>query len=289
MGSGRRRDVLVIAMGLLVGIGGSVLADDALDLVRGDGGSEALVPNAGDDVERFDEVVPASSERIAPTPAPSPSDAIEGFLTAEASGQHEQSFALLTEAGRDTYGSPATWQAAHASFFPVAAFEMQGVNHAGSRTSVVTDVRYESTINEVIGLVPARAEVTWLVVEEGGGWLVDFDGADVAPRFPPDRDAVDAARRWATTRQDCRVAEEYSAGLVGLATIADRLCDADGPLHFGPVASLDSGDTSALVSAFGAPAATWARAVDITGPVEMTVVLAPVDDTWLVVGVVDAR
>lgn len=292
-GGRRRRDLLVVGAGLVLGIGVSVFADDVSELVRGDTGSAVRTaePAAPGERQEFSPVVAdrPAGEEVAATPAATPSQAVERFLAAEVERDHERSFALLSAAGRSTYDSPAAWRASHASFFPVSGFDVRGVNDAGTSTSVVVDMRYASSLDEVLGLVPARAEVTWPVVKESGGWLVDFDGAGIDARFPAEDGAAEAARTWATARQSCDKATEYSAGLVGAATLAERLCRAKGRLVLGPVSPLDSSDNSAMVSAFGAPAAIWARTVRISGPVELTAVLAPVDDRWLVVGIVAPR
>lgn len=274
---------------LLAGFGGAVFAEDARELFRRDRDDPAVAASTLAAVEgrTFDDVPPAApdAEPVAAEPASTPSEALERFLAAEVAGEPDRSFALLSTAGRAAYRSPAAWQASHAGFFPIMDYSLVGVNDAGDSTEVVTDVRYRPSLDEVIGLVPARAEVTWAVVKEAGGWLVDFDGAEVSPRFPADAKALTAVERWARSRQDCEEADEYSAGLVGLSKLADSLCDARGRLTFGDVAPLDSDDSAAMVSAFGAPAVTWARTVRITGPVDLTAVLAPMGDRWLVVGV----
>lgn len=285
----RGRDVVIVAVGLAAGLGVSVFAGDVRDLVRGDAAPAPAAAPLRPSVEEFADVEPVSAEATPSSPAASPSAAVEQFLAAEREGDHARSFALLGSDGRATYRSPAAWRASHANFFPITGFEVRGVNDAGQRPEVVTGVRYRSGIDEVIGLVPASAEVTWPVVEEDGGWLVDFDGAQIFPELPADDGAADATRRWALARQGCEEAEEYSAGLVGAATLADELCDAEGRLELGAVSPLEVDDSAALVSAFGAAATSWARTVRISAPVPMTVVLAPVADRWLVVGVIAPR
>ncbi len=288
-GTRRRRDVVIVVAALLAGFGGAVFAEDARELFRRDRDDPAVAASTLAAIEgrTFDDVPPAApdAEPVPAEPASTPSEALERFLAAEVAGKPDRSFALLSTAGRAAYRSPAAWQASHAGFFPIMDYSLVGVNDAGDSTEVVTDVRYRPSLDEVIGLVPARAEVTWAVVKEAGGWLVDFDGAEVSPRFPADAKALTAVERWALSRQDCEEADEYSAGLVGLSKLADSLCDARGRLTFGDVAPLDSDDSAAMVSAFGAPAVTWARTVRITGPVDLTAVLAPMGDRWLVVGV----
>jgi hypothetical protein len=54
----------------------------------------------------------------------------------------------------------------------------------------------------------------------------------------------------------------------------------------GAVRTLDAlADPSPVLNAFGPDAAAWARVVDVRRPAPLQVVVAPVDDKWLVVGV----
>jgi hypothetical protein len=51
------------------------------------------------------------------------------------------------------------------------------------------------------------------------------------------------------------------------------------------VRPLAQADAPPLQTSFGADVVTWARTVQVDGPVPLRAVLAPVDDTWTVVGV----
>jgi hypothetical protein len=44
-------------------------------------------------------------------------------------------------------------------------------------------------------------------------------------------------------------------------------------------------DAAPLQTSFGADVVTWARTVQVDGPVPLRAVLAPLDDAWTVVGV----
>lgn len=286
------RDAAIVIGGLLIGLA-LPLSGRIIDGIRDD--DRGAAPPAASSIDTdgaasaqaTDELVGADVE---PTPAGTPVDAVRLLLEAEISGDHGRSFGLLAESNRASYGSVAAWRAAHADFFPVVAFEVTGERSAGDVVEVVTDVSFRSSIDEVVGLVPARAEMVWPVVDERGGWLVDFDGAEVTPRFPPDADALRAVHDWASTRQACERATEYSAGLVGVGSFADRLCGSQGRIVVGStVESLDPADAAPFVSAFGPDAETWARTVSLRGPVPLIVVVVPVDDRWLVVGVVEPR
>jgi hypothetical protein len=53
----------------------------------------------------------------------------------------------------------------------------------------------------------------------------------------------------------------------------------------GAVAPLAQVDAAPLQTSFGADVVSWARTVTVEGPVPLRAVVAPVDDTWTVVGV----
>lgn len=276
----RRRDALIVVAALLAGMGLVV----GFGAVTG-GGDDASPATIDADVSAASTPVFETDATVAAgTPAGSPTDAVEQFLAAEADRDFEASYSMLSQAQRAEYGSPAAWTNAHADFFPVTAFDIVETIDR----SVVTDIRYRSSLDEVVGLVPARARVEWTTVEEDGGWLVDFDAATVQPRYPDDADAVDAVAEWATTKQQCRDPEQYAGALVATADlrrVVDGLCDASTAVSVtSPARTLDEFDASAFVSAFGTEALSWARAVDLDAPVEATVVVAPVDDRWLVIG-----
>lgn len=252
----------------------------------GDASPPATIADVATDIDPAPSVpVDADDASVPPgQPAPTPVAAVEGFLDAEAGGEFEASYQLLTDAQRAAYGSPAGWVEAHAEFFPVVGYEI--IEDRGDGT-VVADVRYRSSLDEVIGLVPARARVEWPATQHDGGWLVDFDAARVEPVFPAERAATQAASEWATALQRCDEPEQYAGALVAslrLVRQSEDLCGTTEGVRAGSPRPLDPADANALVSAFGAQAQSWARAVEVSGPVELTVIVAPVDDEWLVVG-----
>lgn len=282
----RRRDVVIVVVALLAGMG-AVAGYGALTGDDDPGTSTATTPTG-----ELEPVAPApqrasGADVTAGAPAPSPVVAVESFLAAEADGAFAASYALLTEAQRRTYGSPAAWTNAHADFLPVTDHEVV----AEGADRVTTEVEYRSSIDEVVGLVPARGRVEWVVVQEGGGWLVDFDASMVEPLYPEDADAPEAVAVWAEAHQDCGKPEQYEGSLVATADLrrdVESLCGTSAPVRTGEALPLDEFDTTALVSAFGADALGWARAVELRGPVEVSVIVAPVDDRWLVIGLLPA-
>lgn len=275
----RRRDAVIVVVALLVGMGavagfGAVTGSDDAPSATIDADPGAIDPTP----------LSAAAADVPPgAPAASPRAAVEAFLDAEVAGDLDRSYSLLSEGQRATYGSAAAWTNAHADFFPVLGYRIVEATDG----VVAAEVEYRSSIDEVVGLVPARGTVRWAVVEETGGWSVDFDASAVQPAYPDDATASDAAAGWARSHQRCEDPDQYEGALVAtadLVALAESLCDTDGAIRTAPARTLDEFDATPFVSAFGTDALAWARAVDVAGPVELTAVLAPVDDRWLVIG-----
>jgi hypothetical protein len=274
----RRRDAVIVVVALLVGMG-AVAGFGALT------GSDDAAPSATIDTDVGQATpLPDGGGSVAPgSPAASPQAAVEAFLDAEAAGDFDTSYELLSEAQRAAYGSAAAWTNAHADFFPVVGHRVVGTADG----SVTAEVEYRSGLDEVVGLVPARGVVEWALVEEADGWSIDFDASAVTPVYPDDATAADAVAEWAAANQRCEEPVQYEGALVATADLirtAESLCDTDGRIDAGPARTLDEFDASPLVSAFGTDSLAWARAVDLTGPAELTVAVAPIDDRWVVVG-----
>lgn len=277
----RRRDALIIVVALLVGMGavagfGAVTGSDDAD-------TSATI---GGDVDLRAELVPLLSQDAsvpAGTPAASPTGAVARFLEAEAAGDFASSYASLSRAQRAEYTSAAFWTNAHADFFPIVGFRILEADD----TSVTTEVEYRSSLDEVVGLVPARGRAVWQVVAEDGGWLVDFDASTIEARYPDDADAPGAVAEWAQAHRDCRRPEQYEGALVATADLVravEALCDSTARIITGEAGVLDEFDATPFVSAFGTDALAWARAISLRGPAALTVVVAPVGDRWTVVG-----
>jgi hypothetical protein len=274
--------VVVVVVALLTGVG--LMA--AFGAIRGSGDASTSA-RIDADVDPAVEPAPlvADDRAIAPgAPAASPRAAVEQFLAAEVARDFDTSYGLLAEVQRASHGSAAAWRNAHADFFPVTGFEIIGAEGQ----TVTADVRYRSSLDEVVGLVPARATVEWPTLEEGGGWVVDFDAARLEPVYPDDAGAVEAALEWAAALRACGEPLQYDGALVATADLrrlAQSLCDQDTPVTVeGPAQPLDEFAAAPFVSAFGTAALSWGRSVDLSGPVELTVVLAPIEDRWVVVG-----
>lgn len=226
-----------------------------------------------------------------PAPASATADAaLDAFLSAEARRDYATSYGLLSAADRDEIGSRKEWAAAHGELPTVTTFVLGAVRVVdGASAEVEADVTFESTLDETRGLVPARAHATWVAVAEDGGWRVAHSQSRLTPQHPDEQGAVSAAETWVTARRSCDRPAEYEDGLVGAASPVEDLCDARGPVRVGAVARLEpDAGVEPFLAAFGPEVLSWARVVPTTSPVPMAVVLAPVADSWLVIGTLES-
>lgn len=231
---------------------------------------------------------PAPSDGVASTPQPSAKAVVGRMLELLEAGDGEGSYRLLDEAGRRSYASLAAWERRQESAAPIADFEIERAE--GDR--VVVLVSHEPALDPFQGLVPARERQTWSAVEVAGGWLV---GAQPTTEFllPSDDEAASAAVAWARDVQGCRedAARKRQAVeiLFSASTSLPTVCGVRGDVVAGPVANLDAGPVSAdLVAQYSSDALSWARVVPITiGDVQLSLTMAPIGDSWEVVGVSD--
>ena len=144
----------------------------------------------------------------------------------------------------------------------------------------------EPRLDEVVGYVPARAQITWATVGEDGGYRVAFADSTTTPVLPADDGARAAAQAWVDDEQACTAGASYDGNLLGQPSLADTLCRAGGTFTAGAPVALDRfRDPSLVLNAFGADAPTFVRVVPVTGPVPFQLALAPLADTWEVIGV----
>lgn len=218
--------------------------------------------------------------------ADSPQAAVEAFLAAEQSSDFDTSFAYLADTGRIEYGSASAWRADHPdALAPVTGYEFDGeVTGGGGTAQVPTVTSYRSSLDSVVGLVPARARTNWVAVQEDDGWAVDVAASSQEVLLPPDEDAVQAVQAWASEQQQCGEPEQFSGSLRGRDDLARQLCGATGEVQATDVGMLQQIDAQPLQSSFGAEVVSWARTVTVEGAVPLRAVVAPVEDRWLVVG-----
>jgi hypothetical protein len=236
-----------------------------------------------------DPVAAVSQSELPDDPAPTPRDAVDRFLGAEVAQQYGVSYGLLSARDRDERNSRAAWTADHADLPPIAAYRFDGVQVHDGRADVAVALRLHSQLSPTDGLVPARARATLVAVAEDGGWRVAFGESALAAEYPSTALAPDAVRSWARARVECRHAPEFVGGLLGAAARADELCGARGAVQVGRAVRLPETDQDQpFLAAFGSEVHEWSRVVPVDAPVRLRVVVAPLGERWLVVGVLPA-
>jgi hypothetical protein len=217
-------------------------------------------------------------------------DAVTGFLEAEAAGDYATSYDFLSAEDQETFGGREGWIASHADLAPISGFRLKGLRAADGGVRATTALRLRSTLDEFVGLVPARANATWMARPQKDGWRVAYTEGAIKGLYPSDRGAADAATAWVDDRLACEKADEYPGGLLGDSDLAESLCGMEAEFSAGQVELLtDVTDSQPFIAAFGAESLAQMRSVAFDGPTPMRVVLAPVNDRWTVVGVLETR
>jgi hypothetical protein len=299
------RQLLLVGGGIVIGVGGWALVQAAPWSGDADAGEQQNAPVIELDARGAATVTTGSFGAPQPTgpAAPSPEEAVTRFLSAESTGDYGASWHLLSAADRDVHPTASSWVAAHAELPPITGFRMGGTRRADGRAEVSTDTDLRATLDEVMGLVPARATGEWTAVAEDGGWRVAWSDSRLLPVYPSDGSAPDVVRRWVERRQACASPDpglEYQGGVLGASYLAESLClarAAGGPGRPAPASAGDDvtvgrptrlqadDDAAALLAAFGPQVAEWSRVVPVEGPVPLQAVVAPWGSSWLVVGV----
>lgn len=273
----------VLLAGVGLGVGASRLTGSAERPVLDTAASG--VTSAGDPDALAE--LPQLGAPVLPSQATTPELAVSGFLTAEANGDFAGSYAFLATADHETFPDPAFWVQSHGNFPVVTGFRVEEVASDGDTAQVRTLTGYRPDLNEILGLVTARARSAWLTVQENGVWRVVFSKSTDDRLYPGDADAATVARQWAERRIACEPGGELEASLKGSPFLARDLCQADGELKLGAPSELSQlDDTTPFISAYGPDVMRWARAVPIISPQPMQVVLAPVGADWKVMGVI---
>jgi hypothetical protein len=231
---------------------------------------------------------PPELETPAASAESSPEDAVEAYLDAERDGDFARSFALLS-ATEQEQSSVTDWVALHADLPEILDFEIVpgAATAATGRAEVSARAKLHAELNEVVGLIPASAELTFTTVQEDDGWRVAFADSLIDPIYLSDATAATDVRAWVEERAGCDPQAASSAGLLGpgAAGLVDRLCAAKGTIEVeSPQPLQDTPDADPYVAAFGPDVLNWARVVRVAGPAEVDVVVAPVGERWQVIG-----
>jgi hypothetical protein len=231
---------------------------------------------------------PPGMEAAAASAESSPEGAVAAFLDAERDGDFAKSFALLS-ATEQEQSSITEWVAGHADLPEILDFEIipRAAAAAAGRAEVSARAELRAELNEVVGLIPASAELTVTTVQEADGWRVAFAESLIDPIYLSDSTAAADVRAWVDQRAGCDPQAASSAGLLGpgAAGLVDRLCTATGTIKVeSPQTLQDTPDADPYVAAFGPDVLSWARVVRVAGPTEVDVVVAPVGERWQVIG-----
>ncbi len=241
---------------------------------------------------------PPANSGQAPVPIEEPSSAeaaLASYLTLLAREDLTSAYALLDGPSLQRYASTAAWARAQADRAPISAFELGGSRPAFVAGGEVAEIEVWAThrpsLDAVRGLVPARSRSLWQVRMEQGRWRVGAEPLVVSPTLPPDAAADDVVRAWLQRLQACdrpgAAVLQASTYLYGPASLVGEPCARPAGWEVGDTGGLDqAGDQRDFVAAFGPAVATWARAVPIRTPAHrFLVVVAPLGDTWRVMGV----
>ncbi len=244
-------------------------------------------PEAADAADVANVLTGASTDSLnardaAPLPT-SVTGSAQVFLDAIVEGDAVTAFPLLAKKDRNFFGSPEQFGASLARAAPWLDAQF---TTAGSK--VVATVQRTPELDDALGLITADSTVTLSAVEESGVWHIDWRNriASAEPTLSDARATGDVLR-WAQARQACRpVADlEQATGLTGVAGFAPALCGAKGAVSVGDVATLEELDDPGLfIDAFGGDVLRWGRVVTLRAPIDMRVVVAPIGDRWVVVG-----
>ena len=223
-----------------------------------------------------------------PAPPATPEAAAAAYFAAEAADEFEASFALLAADDRATYGGWREWAAAHDELPIVVAFTPSGPADIDGDDAVVTGrVEFEPLVDEVVGIIPAVAAAEIVLASEDGGWRVADSASIYVPDLPAPEAAVPVAADWVAERQACRTERDgYQGNLLGDPRIEAVLCETAGAFTAGEPGDVDDvPDPTPFLSTFGPDGVAALVSVPFTGPAPLTVVLAPLGATWVVVGV----
>ncbi len=220
---------------------------------------------------------------------PGPVAAVERFLTAEIAGDFEASFELLSQADQEAAGGVDGWVAEHYLVVPpIRGFRLTADTVEGIRAEVVAGLSLQAELDQLVGLIPGDADATWVLVEEGAEWRIAFTESRIDPVFLDDATVSSAVVDWGSALQSCLPEEEGDLALLGFPTLADRLCGSTGRVTVsGPSPLEDAADAAPFLAAFGPEVGIWARVVEVQTPIALRVVVAPIGERWVVIGVLE--
>lgn len=224
---------------------------------------------------------------------PDATAAVEGFLSAEVAGDFVSSYEFLSADYQNQTGGVESWVSEHYFLLPVVTgFTVTGDELDNNAATVEVDLNLAASLDEIIGLTPARAASTWSVIEEASTWRIQLTESSVRPIYPDDSTAPRAVIAWVKAKATCDPAiatpGQWDGGLLGTPELANQFCGAGGQVAVGEVQLLeDAAESAPFLAAFGPDVGVWARVVEVEDPVRLRAVVAPVGEQWLVIGVLE--
>lgn len=267
-------------------------------------GADANDAGPGPDAPR---TLPTSVPQQPPTPTPlppatDPVAAVEAFVAAEADRDAVAAWSLLSAEDRVRYPTPAMWQTEHRQLPQLKSVAVSGAPSPTVAAAadppgaldLAAEVTFDPGLDLTKGMVPARAQATWRVVPEEGGWRIAYRDSRFDAVTASEHTLAEDAAAWADARRRCRTEDafgrrlEVGGGVVGVAGLAERLCGAGRTVPAGTPARIEAAEAAAVVAAFGPGALEWARVIALEGAVPQRVVLGPLGERWIAIGVLAA-
>jgi hypothetical protein len=291
------RQVGVVGLGLALGVGAIALFN---------GKNRPSYTPRSPSVTAFPFATPASQDAHrnldpvpgpAPVPAAEPADpaaAVRAFLQPLADGHPELAYALLDDAGRRRFPTPASWTVAQADRAQPVTFEVGTSRPSPDRPGafeVDVTATHKPSLDSIRGLVPSRSQSVWQVRRETDAWRVGADPVSFRPVLPAEGPATDVVQAWVGMLAACDTpgAERLQVrpNLYGPSGLVRQPCEERGTWTAGtPVGFERAPDPKVFLAAFGSDVGAWARLVPVHGPrSSFLAAVAPMGDGWQVMGV----
>jgi hypothetical protein len=255
-------------------------SDDDADVAPTSTTAEAGVSSPGGNTSGGEEQQPQAS----------PAAALEQLLVAEQRGDHDAAYAFVAHGPDQPFHTVNQWARRRRELPPITEYTVEEQDDPEASSATAT-VGHEPKLDPFSGLVPARERQTWSAQRVGDGYVLAQE-PDIVPILPSDDDALDAARAWAEDVQRCdeaaATARQAVTTLFGSTAQSGGLCGSSGAVEVGDAGPLPAGPLSGdIVAQYSADALEWARVVTLSAPVRLLIVLAPIGDTWKVLGIGD--
>ena len=245
----------------------------------------ALLARGGDG-----ETLPARSG------ATTPREALTKWLDATVGDDYKAAFSFLDSESRTSAANPKRFQRLRNNAFPplVRYFtDTVTVNEQGSTASLTVETGSNPTLDTTNGLIAPTAKLSFVTHREQGRWYVSMNDIVVTQHYPVDDAAsVSASQGWLAARQQCRSTNEWTALYGnGAPDLVQRLCNGHGKLEVSATVQpyRQRADGAQLLAAFGPAIGAWARVVQVQGPTQFDLVLAPIGARWVVIAALEQR